>query len=117
MDILLFLKEVFFLLMIINPFSKIAVVPLLISNKAELHELVLKSTLFGGIILVAFALVGTLILGYIFQVDISSLRIAGGAVIFYFGFQALRRGIFFEFERGKKLVELCLLYTSPSPRD
>lgn len=105
----MFLKDLFLFLMLINPISKIAIVPMLISNKKELQELVIKSSLFGGALLIVFAFIGTFILDYVFHLDLSALMIAGGLIIFYFGFQALRKGVFFEFEQGKKLVELAMV--------
>lgn len=105
----MFLKDLFLFLMLINPISKIAIVPMLINNKKELQELVLKSSLFGGALLILFAFVGTFILDYVFHLDLSALMVAGGMIIFYFGFQALRKGVFFEFEQGKKLVEIAMV--------
>lgn len=104
-----FLKELLFLVMLINPISKVAVVPMLINNKDELHEIVIKSTLFGGAFLILFAFMGRIILDYVFHLDLNALMVAGGIVIFYFGFQALRRGMFFEMDRSKKVMELAIV--------
>jgi len=104
-----FFKDTMLFLVLINPFSKVAVVPLIIERREDLRELVVKTSVYAFVILAAFAFVGDFILEHLFHIKIEALMICGGVVLFYYGFQALRRGIFFEFERGKKLVEFAVV--------
>ena len=85
-------------LVLVNPISKISVCFSLGSgmDSKTLRNTAARSTVFGLLVLIIFALAGTFILRTLFQIDVNSLRLAGGAVLFIIGLHALQRGEFFE---------------------
>lgn len=87
-----------YLLALINPISKIAVLSGLASTerRSHLRALVYKSSITAAGILLGAMFFGDFILQKIFHVELYALRFSGGAVLFWVGFNALRKGVFFE---------------------
>ncbi|MPM73948.1 hypothetical protein SDC9_120933 [bioreactor metagenome] len=85
-----------YLLALLNPASKVMFLatyepPL---TKAEIFELAWKSSLAALVILVALAGAGEMVLSKIFRVELYSLKITGGLVLFMIGWVAVREGRF-----------------------
>lgn len=87
-----------YFLALINPASKVFI---LSTNqppytKAELLKVSSKASFVALIILLILSAVGHVILKNIFQVEIYSLRVAGGVVLFIIGLNAVTKGRFYE---------------------
>lgn len=101
---------------LINPASKVAFLLSLSKErtKKEMIYLVLKSTLIGLGILIVFAYAGTFIIRRVFHIEIFSLQIAAGIVLFLIGLKALNKGRFFEIDTHKKLSDIAIVpFASP----
>jgi hypothetical protein len=94
----LILESSLYFLALINPASKI----FLLSSMdppytwKELRSVALRSNLAALIILAALTGLGSLLLKVVFHVDIYSLKVAGGVVLFIIGLTAVRQGRFYE---------------------
>lgn len=100
-----------YLLALINPVSKIAVLTAFdgTMDKRRLRRIALRSTLVALFILFISMTAGKFILNNMFKVDIYSLKIAGGIVLFWGGFSALRKGVFFEQSIYNRLSDVSLI--------
>lgn len=100
-----------FLLALINPVSKIAVISMLpeSATSEDIRKISLRATLVAFAMLCAFAFAGNLILHSIFRVELYSFQIVGGFVVFFYGFMALREGVFFERNTKQRLVDLSIV--------
>ncbi len=100
-----------YLLALINPISKVSVLSILSSEeqREQFRPLILKSSATAAFILLGTMVFGDFVLGRIFHVQIHSLRIAGGFVLFWVGFNALRRGVFFERETKDRFEDLAMV--------
>ncbi|MFC1653038.1 MarC family protein [Planctomycetota bacterium] len=99
-----------YILALLNPLSKVAV--LSASSADELQDLrsvVLKSTFVATGILLGVMFLGDIILRDIFRVELYALRIAGGAVLLTTGFNALRKGVFFEKDTQARFTDLAIV--------
>ncbi|MCP3965658.1 MAG: MarC family protein [Lentisphaerae bacterium] len=100
-----------YFLALINPVSKVMLLssmePKL--NYTELQSISLRASLVSFFILLAVATVGRFVLQTVFHVDIYSLKIAGGIVLFFIGLTAVRKGMFFEKELGKPTVDFSVV--------
>ena len=105
------LSTALYLLALVNPVSKVFVLVTLskTTSPRQLRSLSLLSSMVALGILLAFAVAGNVILKQFFHVEIYSFQIVGGAVLFYIGFKALNKGIFFEVEEGKSLEEISIV--------
>ena len=101
----------FFLLALINPVSKIAVISMLPKDATteDVRTIAVRSTLVAFIMLVVFAFAGNAVLNTFFRVELYSFQIVGGIVVFYYGFMALRQGVFFEASSSQKLLDLSIV--------
>jgi multiple antibiotic resistance protein len=115
-----FTNEVFrtllLFILLINPVSKIGICFSLRDsmNRSELRRLALRSNLIGLVTLVVFALAGTFIVRNLFQIELYSLQLAGGAVLFIVGLHALQSGEFFEMKSGMSLQDIsCVPIAMP----
>lgn len=97
-----------FLLVIINPISKVSVITALSPShtSAELTSLSVRSTLVGMVLLVTFAFAGSFILTDVFRINLYSIQMVGGSAIFLMGMKALREGQFFQFPEGFSLKDM-----------
>ena len=84
-------------IVLLNPISKILFLLLLSEkvSKSKLRKIALNATIMGMIILGTFAYIGSFILQSILHIDIASLQIAGGIILFLIGLHALQKGEFF----------------------
>ncbi len=100
-----------FFIAVINPVSKIAVIAVL-PNTATFHDIEVisvRSTVAAFVMLLAFAVTGSFILSVVFHVQLYAFQIVGGVVVFWYGFAALRNGVFFEVDTQKKLTDLSIV--------
>ena len=100
------LENTLYFLALINPASKILFLsafdpPL---DSRQIFELSWKSTLAALLMLVAFSLSGQVILRDIFHIEIYSLRISGGLILFFTGWMAVREGRFFQRQEKERLL-------------
>ena len=93
---------------LINPISKIFVLSTLSGSVSdrELRHIALKSSAIAVIILLLFVLAGNVILTNFFHIQIYAFKIAGGIVLFFRGYEALTKGLFFEFKDGQDLEDM-----------
>ncbi len=100
-----------YFLIIINPFSKIIVISSLSETfgHKEVRLLSIKSSFIALLLLAAFAIAGNFVLSHIFNLELYSIRIAGGFIYFFMGMKALDKGVFFEMEAKKKLQDLSIV--------
>ncbi len=100
-----------FFIAVINPVSKIAVISVLpeTATMKDIKQISIRSTLAAFIMLLVFALSGSFILSTIFNVQLYAFQMVGGIVVFYYGFAALRNGVFFEMDASKKLSDLSIV--------
>jgi len=98
MDVSQIIENSLYFLALINPISKV----LFIASKhpaysrKELISISMRSTIVALSILVTLASVGNFLLVKIFHVEIYSLSVAGGVILFIIGLNAVRKGSFFE---------------------
>lgn len=100
-----------YLLALINPVSKIFIISVF-TQKLEsktLQKISLKSSIVALFILLIFAGLGNIILAKIFHVELYSLKIAGGIILFTVGFKALTKGLFFETDMKTKLEDISIV--------
>ncbi|OGV37656.1 MAG: hypothetical protein A2020_14890 [Lentisphaerae bacterium GWF2_45_14] len=102
MEDILFSRAVFenalYFLALLNPASKIF---LLASQKPaftkkEIWRISVKSSIVALIMLLIFSVIGQFLLEHVFRVQIYSLKVAGGIVLFIIGLTAVRKGVFFQ---------------------
>ena len=90
------LENSLYLLALLNPASKVMFLstyepPL---SRREIVELSWKSSLAALIILIVLAAAGEVVLRRVFKVELYSLRITGGLILFMIGWMAVREGRF-----------------------
>ncbi len=93
------LKNALYLFILINPVSKVAVLAALPGEREQqqdLRSLAWRSSLVAAGILFVSMIGGDYLLRSIFRVNLHALQLAGGVVLFWVGFNALRYGVFFE---------------------
>ncbi len=104
------LVNLLYILALLNPVSKVAVLSATSSEELQdLRGVVLKSTLVAAGILLGVMFFGQIILRDIFHVELYALRIAGGAVLLITGFNALRKGLFFEKDTHARFADLAIV--------
>jgi multiple antibiotic resistance protein len=106
------LTDSLYLLALINPISKIAILSVFTAKEDQhvVPRAALTSTAVAAGILLAVILTGDFIFRTVFHVELYSVRIAGGAVLFWVGFHALAKGVFFEADTHKRhFTELSIV--------
>mgnify|MGYP006289720049 CR=1 FL=1 len=100
-----------YLLALINPVSKVFILTVLSTEHRdkELQRMALKSTMLAFTVLLSFAILGTLILKRLFHVEIYSLKVTGGLVLFFIGYKAISQGKFFEVPQDTKLTDVSIV--------
>ena len=100
-----------YLLAMINPISKICILSVFSSDveRREMRHVVVTSTAVALGILLVVMLAGDFILREVFRVELYSLRVAGGAVLFWVGFKALTKGVFFEVGAQERFRDLSIV--------
>ena len=96
MDYLQLLKDTLYFLAIVNPPSKILFLsayqpPLSFRDNLQLSR---TASLVAAAILLVTAIAGNFVLKDIFRIDLYSLKICGGIILFFSGFSAVRHGHF-----------------------
>ena len=100
-----------YLLALINPISKVSILaglPAAQQNKG-FSSLAVRSTGVAAGVLFGAMIVGDWLLRSVFRVDLYSLMLAGGVVVFWVGMNALRRGVFFESGPNIEIEEMALV--------
>ncbi|EKE00923.1 MAG: hypothetical protein ACD_21C00251G0006 [uncultured bacterium] len=98
MNLAQIIENSLYFLVLINPVTKI----LFITSRhptylrKELTKIAVRSTIAALLILVILASIGDFLLIKIFHVEIYSLSVAGGIILFIIGLTAVRKGKFFE---------------------
>ena len=100
-----------YFLALINPVSKVSVLAVLSSEheRTDFMRVTAKASLVAGAILLGSMIFGDLMLRSVFRVELHSLRLAGGAVLCWVGFNALRKGVFFEQETQARFEDVALV--------
>lgn len=100
-----------YLVALINPISKVFVLSSMSGDMDErqLRLLALRSSVVALVILLAFAVVGNVILTTVFHVTLYAFQIVGGLVLFFVGFKALSHGTFYEDLDRKAVADLALV--------
>jgi multiple antibiotic resistance protein len=98
MEIKIIIQTSLYFLALINPASKVFILSSVDPpySKSELLKISAKASFVALVILLVLTGLGLVILKSIFQVEIYSLRIAGGIVLFIIGLTAVRKGRFYE---------------------
>lgn len=89
------IEDILYFLAVINPASKISYIAAMdppLSNR-QLWRISLRSSGVALGIFILMALSGHFILEYVFRVQLGTLRVAGGIVMFIVGLQMIREGI------------------------
>jgi len=100
-----------YILALINPVSKVFLLSVLYEkhSQKELRETVFKSSVMAFLILLFFAAAGQMILNNIFNVNIYSLKVTGGLILFFIGYRAVSKGKFFEISDDVKLSDVSIV--------
>ena len=104
MDDKTILSAILYFLALINPASKVFLLCSLDPrpSAAELREVAFKATGVAFAILLVIACVGSPLLKHVFHVELYSLKISGGIILFFVGLMAVQQGRFHESaQRGK----------------
>ncbi|HNX90528.1 MAG TPA: MarC family protein [Candidatus Omnitrophota bacterium] len=99
-------------LALINPVSKMFLLFSLPGRNrfdSKLVPVCVKSSVAAAVILLSFLVLGVGLFKHVFQVDIYSLKIAGGLVLLSKGFLALDKGVFYEIRYKQKLEDLSIV--------
>ncbi|HBC88293.1 MAG TPA: MarC family protein [Lentisphaeria bacterium] len=110
-DMKILLESSLYFLALINPASKIFLLSSIqppLSGK-KLISLSLQSTVVAFIILLLVTVLGNLVLRSVFHVEIYSLKVAGGIILFIIGLQAVRNGRFYESSLHGSLSDLSVV--------
>lgn len=100
-----------YMLALINPISKVFILSLLASRftARQLRMTSIRSSGIALVILLSLAAAGHLILHFVFHVEVYSLRIAGGIILFAIGYKALTQGVFFESDAAEKMADISIV--------
>ncbi|HAS81642.1 MAG TPA: MarC family protein [Verrucomicrobia bacterium] len=100
-----------YFVVLINPVSKVSVLTVLTSGHArsDFTRLTTRASLVAGGILLMAMLFGDVLFRFVFRLELYSLRLAGGSVLCFIGFNALRRGLFFEQDTQTRFEEIALV--------
>ena len=111
MRLALLTQYTLYLLVLINPISKIFILSVLSDQfpQGAMRKLILKSTVFAWAILLILGIGGNLILSKVFQIEMHSLKTAAGIILFFVGYNALTKGVFFEIDEKQKHEDISLV--------
>lgn len=101
-----------YLIALINPISKICILSAFAkddNNPQEMKKTVIESSIIAFLILLLVMLFGEFIFKSFLRVELYSLRIAGGIILFGVGFKALSKGVFFETGTQHRLSEISIV--------
>ena len=96
---------------LVNPASKILILSSMQQEHTakELRRISIRSTMVAASILLVLTVAGNFILGSIFHVDLYSLKIAGGIILFMIGLLAVRKGVFYESVPGNDKNDVSIV--------
>lgn len=105
------LTHAFYLLVLINPVSKICILSVFARDEPgeEMRGVATRSTGIAYAILLLVAVGGDFVLRRMFHVELYSLRVAGGIVLFVVGYKALSKGMFFEVDSQNRFGDLSIV--------
>lgn len=111
MTLTLLIENSLYFLALINPASKIFLLSSMDPPYTgdELRSVAVKSTVAALVLLYALTLMGSFLLQTVFHVEIYSLRVAGGTVLFIIGLTAVRQGRFFEKDRLNQSSDISIV--------
>ncbi len=100
-----------YILALINPVSKVSMLSVFASEeeRKEIIPVAIKSTIVAFLILMLSMVAGEFILRKIFHIDFYSLKIAGGIVLFWAGFGALSKGVFFRQDGHDRFSDISIV--------
>lgn len=98
MNIDTFVQTSLYFLALINPASKVLILSSMQPpySREELLKVSTRATFVALLILLLLSVIGHFLLKTIFQVEIYSLQVAGGIILFFIGLTAVRKGCFYE---------------------
>jgi multiple antibiotic resistance protein len=111
MSIDTFVQTSLYFLALINPASKVLILSSVQPpySKQELLEVSTRATLAALLILILLSAVGHFLLKVVFQVEIYSLQVAGGIVLFIIGLTAVRKGRFYEQDPQTPSIDISIV--------
>ena len=100
-----------YMLALMNPISKVFILSLLASRftARQLRTTSVRSSVIALVMLLSLAAAGHLILQFVFHVEVYSLRVAGGIILFAIGYNALSQGVFFESADVEKVADVSIV--------
>lgn len=100
-----------YLLTLLNPVSKISVLAAMARGprSRSLGPIAMESTVVAALILMVIMVGGEFVLRQVLRIDLHSMQVAGGIILLWTGFNALRRGIFFQSDMPKKFHEAAIV--------
>ena len=100
-----------YFLALINPASKVFMLSSVDPpySKRKLFSVSLRSTLAALLILFVLTALGQFLLAKVFRIDIYSLKVAGGTVLFLIGLTAVQKGRFFEQARTPEAADISIV--------
>jgi len=104
-------ENTIYFLALINPASKIFLLSTMEPPYTwkELWDVSLRSSMVAFLILLILAASGKYLLSSVFHVEIYSLNVAGGIILFLIGLSAVTRGRFFEETALRKVSEISIV--------
>lgn len=111
MTIETFIQTSLYFLALINPASKVLILSQMDPpySRQDMVKVSATATLVALLILLFLSAIGHFILEKIFHVEIYSLQIAGGVVLFVIGLTSIRTGHFFEQDRRNRLEDISIV--------
>ena len=105
------LENFLIFIVLLNPVSKLVVLSTLNrdGDRQQLRRIASRATITALVILLIFAYAGTFLLRMIFHIEISSLQVVGGIVLFLIGLRALQKGEFFEIDAHQELRDVAVV--------
>lgn len=105
------LVDALYLLALINPISKVSVISIMTSRdrRDEMRAIIFESTAIAAGILISTMFFGHWVLREVFHVELSALQITGGVVLVWVGFNALRKGMFFDMDTERDFKNLAIV--------
>ena len=111
MDITSIITNSLYFLALINPISKVFLLSTMDPpySRKQLIIVALRSTLVALGILVLLSIAGHYILNTIFHIQIYSLKVAGGFILFIIGLTAVRHGKFYEEAAMQRVTDISVV--------
>lgn len=105
------LVNALYILALINPISKVSILFTMSAGTQgdDFRGITNKSSVAAAAILIGAMVFGDFLLGYVFRIEMHSMRLAGGLVLSWIGFNALSKGVFFEQPKPLKFEDAALV--------